>query len=66
MRIIDGIDDRRIWKGNNSEIFLCKSTFSALFKFDEIPGLDVIKSIWKVKVSTRVKVFACLMLLGSG
>lgn len=64
VRIIDVMDDRRIWKGDRSEIFSTKSVFSALSKCEEVPGLDVIKRIWKVKVLIKVKVFAWLMSLG--
>ena len=64
MRISEAIDDTRIWKGDNSEIFSCKSAFYALLNGIETPGLPQVRSLWKVKVPIKIEVCAWLLLLG--
>lgn len=45
VRISEAIDDTRIWKGDNSEIFSCKSAFYALLNGIETPGLPQVRSL---------------------
>ena len=64
MSISNAVIDKRIWKGDNSEIFSCKSGFCALLNGTETHGLSAVRSLWKMEVPFKVTVFAWLLLMG--
>ena len=64
VRLNSGVDDRRFWKVDSSRIYSCGSAFYALIKCDVHPRAAAASKLWNVKVPSKVKVFAWLLLLG--
>ena len=58
------LEDRRIWLADSSGIFSCKSAFACLRGDNSIPVNHLAKSIWKLSIPVKVKVFTWLLVLG--
>ena len=64
VRISNADVDKRIWKGDNSEIFSCKSAFYALLTGTDTHGPSADRSLWKLEVPIKVNAFVWLLLMG--
>ena len=57
VRICDGVEDKRIWKADSSELFTCKSEFQVLAADNQSENFTRNNFIWKTKAPYKIKIF---------
>ena len=63
-KVSRSVEDRRQWIADSSGVFSCKSAFSWMRKDHSLPINLHAKTIWKLNIPVKVKVFTWLLALG--
>ena len=53
--LIDGVEDKCIWKADSSELFTCKSTFQVLIVDNKSENFTLHNFIWKAKLAHKIR-----------
>ena len=61
IRLCSTVEDRRVWLANSSGIFSCKTAFASLRGDNSLPLNYPAKSIWKLRIPIKVKIFIWLL-----